>query len=77
VSERCEVCGAHINPSAEDGRCDCCNDFEPYDDGTGVDLDKCPYCRGTGYVTVTSAPDYQLVLGGAEVCEACDGEGHL
>ncbi|MDT8858620.1 YuiA family protein [Alkalihalobacillus sp. MEB130] len=29
--------------------------------------DQCPYCKGTGY--------FQLLLGGSETCNQCDGDG--
>lgn len=30
---------------------------------------KCPYCNGIGY--------FQLLLGGSETCENCDGSGKI
>jgi DnaJ-class molecular chaperone len=71
--EHCEACGSVL----WGGSCPCCNDEYPYDDGTGVDLDKCAYCRGSGYVNPLTASERQGYITGTEECEACDGTGHI
>ncbi|MCL7748912.1 MULTISPECIES: YuiA family protein [Halalkalibacter] len=34
---------------------------------TQTATEQCPYCEGTGY--------FQLLLGGSETCNKCNGEG--
>lgn len=72
--ECCDACGSPL----WGGSCPTCNDPDEYEDDR-QDADTCPYCKGTGYVTVTSHHHpKQLVLGGAEPCDACDSNpvGH-